>query len=239
MVAYRGISSSWKLPPVPPYGSRQILANIEKIEKIFKNISQYLNNQKAFLFINVSSAHHYQTSGVSFFSQHLALSTLSCLLPSHSYSFFIAGQYYLTRFRLNLNTPFIWKTPTPSMKNWKYKQCSFHRWWHIKMYPKGKSSRKKSNIKLQSQKRMPFCFQLRFYARRNVAKRRKVCLLAGGSVAKKIFTSAMVKLGREIADLNIVMEDVKWGRVQCSSRTAKYDESEWNVRAGAGRDELK
>lgn len=77
------------------------------------------------------------------------------------------------------------------------------------MYPKGKSSRKKSNIKLQSQKRMPFCFQLRFYVRRNVAKRRKVCLLTGGSVAKKIFTSAMVKLGREIADLNIVMEDVK------------------------------
>lgn len=88
---------------------------------------------------------------------------------------------------------------------------------------------------------MPFFFQLRFYVRvrRNVAKRRKVCLLTGGSVAKKILTSAMVKLGREIADLNIVMEDVKWGRVQCSSRTAKYNEGEWKVRAGAGRDELK
>lgn len=54
-------------------------------------------------------------------------------------------------------------------------------------------------------------FQLGFYVRvkRNVAKRRKVCLLTAGSVAKKIFTSAMVKLGREIAGLNIVWEDVK------------------------------
>lgn len=149
VVAYRGICSSWKLPAVPPYRSRQILANIEKIEKILKNISQYLNNQKASSFINVPSALHHQTSGVSFFSQHLALSTLSCLLLSHSYSFFIAGQYYLTRFRLNLNIPFTQKTPTPSiLKNCKHKQCSFHVWWHIKMYPKGKSSRKKRNMKL-------------------------------------------------------------------------------------------
>lgn len=54
-------------------------------------------------------------------------------------------------------------------------------------------------------------FQLRFYVRvrRKVAKRRKGCLLIAGSAAEKIFTLAMVKLGREIADLNIVQEDVK------------------------------
>lgn len=42
-----------------------------------------------------------------------------------------------------------------------------------------------------------------------MAKRRKGCLLIAGSAAEKIFTLAMVKLGREIADLNIVQEDVK------------------------------
>lgn len=54
-------------------------------------------------------------------------------------------------------------------------------------------------------------FQLGFYvrARMNVAKRRKVCLLTAASLAKMIFTSAMVKLDRGIADLNIVWEDVK------------------------------
>lgn len=93
---------------------------------------------------------------VSFFSQQLAFSTSSCLLLSHSYSFFIAGQYYLTRLRLNLNTPFIWKTPTPStLKNCKHKQYSFHGWESIKMFSKLKSSRKKRNVKLWSQKRMP------------------------------------------------------------------------------------
>lgn len=54
-------------------------------------------------------------------------------------------------------------------------------------------------------------FQLGFYvrARTNVAKRRKVRLLTAASLAKKIFTSAMVKLDRGIADLNIVWEDAK------------------------------
>lgn len=135
----------------------------KKWRNFFKKKSQYLNSQKAFPFINVPSACHHQTSGVSFFSQRLALSTLSCLLLSHSYSFFIAGQYYLTRFRLNLNTPFIWKTPAPStLKNCKHKQCSFYGWWRIKMYPKGKGSRKKRNVKLWSQKRIPFFFSWDF-----------------------------------------------------------------------------
>lgn len=178
---------------------------------------------------------------VSFFSQQLAFSTFSCLLLSHSYSFFIAGQYYLTRFRLNLNILFIWKTPTPStLKNCKHKQYSSHGWECIKMFSKWKSSRKKRNMKLWSQKRMPF-FQPGFYVRvrTNVAKRRKVCLLTAASLAKMIFTLAMVKLDRGIADLNIVWEDVKWGRVQCSSRMAKYNEGKWKVRAETGRDELK
>lgn len=84
-------------------------------------------------------------------------------------------------------------------------------------------------------------FQLGFYVRvrTNVAKRRKVRLLTAASLAKKIFTSAMVKLDRGIADLNIVWEDAKWRRVQCSSRMAKYNEGKWKVRAETGRDELK
>lgn len=79
------------------------------------------------------------------------------------------------------------------------------------MYPKGKGSRKKEEREVTITEENTLLFQLGFYVRvkRNVAKRRKVCLLTAGSVAKKIFTSAMVKLGREIAGLNIVWEYVK------------------------------
>lgn len=164
-------------------------------------------------------------------SRHSALEAVSCCLV-HT-AFFIAGQYYLTRFRLNLNIPFSWKTPTPStFKSCKHKQCSFH----AKMYPKGKYREKEEHKAVITEKNT-LLFQLRFYVRvrMNEAKRRKVHLLTASSVAKKIFTSAMVKL----ADLNIVRKAVKRGRVQCSSRMAKYNESKWEVRAETGGDLLK
>jgi len=41
----------------------------------------------------------------------------------------------------------------------------------------------------------------------------------------------MIKLGRDVADLTIVQEDVEGARVQCSSRMEGYNEGKWKAKS--------
>lgn len=45
----------------------------------------------------------------------------------------------------------------------------------------------------------------------------------------------MIKLGRDVADLSIVQEDVEGARVQCSSRMEGYNEGKWKAKSWNGK----